>query len=105
MRRSIGDLTEVRRHPSHDELGGFGGKASIRPPAETTFNIGIHFGWRRAVVLGKHPGAGKPRLEAMARVFSQQGPGGHVHGVPGVITSLYLWANGDDELTGQVLVL
>jgi hypothetical protein len=54
---------------------GFGGKARIRPPAEPSFDIRRHVGWRGSVVLGEHPRSREAGLETMPRILPQQGPG------------------------------
>ena len=75
---------EIRPHPAHDEFRSLGGEARVAPPAQAALDIRVEVGGRGTVVLGMHPGAEQPALEAMPRIVAQQRPGRHIEREPGV---------------------
>lgn len=81
---AIGPFDKVWCDATHDEFGGFGGVFGVAPPAESAFDIGVHFFERFAGGLSKHPGAWESGLEALAGVMFEQWPCGDVHGEPGI---------------------
>ena len=74
VRGAIRDLLEVDRDAAHDELRRLRRKARVAPPSEPALDVGVEVLRRLALVLGVHPSAEEPRLEAMTRIVLEQRP-------------------------------
>ena len=76
---AVGPFHEVRGHPAHDELRRLRREPRVAPPSQPALDVGIELLRGRLLEPGEHPRAEQARLEAIARVGPQQGPGGDVH--------------------------